>query len=572
MKRFNIYVVLLLSVIILTSIISFTVSIKKPFTLDEVEEARMAEKITKIGPKTFHPLPDGGGEDLSHPLLYTYTNAIFYKLFGSSEYSFRSYGIIFFILSLGVLLLIIKEFFYDSPAYKALLLTSAGLYVINPLLIQHSMVLNADNNISAFAILLYIYLFCYFEKRPNISFIQSRLILACCVAFNFLCKEVTPIFLLTAVIVYRAVNRDLKKLAYDFFLNVLLGVFLFWAIWGAYCLLTNTDILAFIKFTAARKTKKVMNAAFFLRQLKYFFVIWKWPFYWVSGPFFILVFISTILRGINFIKTRALARIDFVMLSSWAMFIPYIFIKPSIDMMKYQYPVYPVFIVLIIWLISEKAGERVKEYLTGSTNIKHIGFLAVILALSVYYYFLGDYIFNIWRKLQAIFIIKYFLPLAVLILTVKYLVKKIGVLESIILSSCLLIFPINIGLNLNQTKCYTTAECWLNYGEHGVRETAQYLRDKIDTRYTVYARKDVNYYLNFRYKLDVSTIESSYVFLASDLRDVVKMFKDNPCQYFVFDRISSFQKGNKDILNLLMANFTVEKKIGDFIVLKNKKL
>jgi len=569
-KQLTVYI--FIAFIVIISLLSFLNSVNKPFTLDEVEEARMAEKINTMGPKTYLPGPNGGGEDLSHPLLYSYTNAIFYRLFGSSEPALRGYGMFFYILSLLILFILMKETWPNSPkVIQTAVVIGGSLYLINPLLIQHSMLLNADNNISAFAIMLYLFLFFRYEKLEGADFIRSRMILGFVVAFNFMCKEITPCFMLAGVMLYRVVNRQFRKAVIDLLLNILLGLILFWAVWYIYCKLTGTDILAFIKFTFMRKSKRAVDLGFLMNQLRLFFVIWKWPWYWASAPFFILVFISAGDRIKTFIRQRHLDRIDFLWISAIAMFTPFIFIKPSIDMMKYQYPTYPAFIFLITWFLVEKVlFPKSKSMLSGKKGNILIPVAALfIFVCSIWYYLLGDYILLIWSAIERSLIVNYYGPILITVIAFIVIFRRSQLLKVISIALLVLVFPINAGLNLNQMKDYTTAECWLNYGESGLIETAKHIRDNLIPKYHVYARKDIQYYLNYRYDMNAITSHPIYIFRKrTEVAD--RIFRDNPIQYFVFDRVTFSYAPNKEITRLLNKYFFVEKKIGSFVIMRHK--
>jgi len=570
-KDLKLIIALLAAGIAVISAVTFGSALHKVFTLDEVEEARMAEKINSMGPKTFLPASEGGAdEDLSHPLLYSYTNAVFYRLFGSSEPAFRSYGLFFYCLSLLILILLIRLFF-SKDHFRAALAIAVSLYLINPLLIQHSLLLNADNNISAFAIILYVYLFCLFEIKEKPGFVPSRLILALCVAFNFMCKEVTPCFLMFSVCVYRVMNREWRKLAADAVLNIGLGLAIFWGIWWAYCAASGTDIMAFIKFTAQRKSKKVMSIGFFMNQSRYFFMIWKWPIYWASAPFFILVFMSLAARARDFVREKILRPVDLIGISSMVMFAPFIFVKPSVDMMKYQYPDYPLFIFMIAWLVVPML-RQVPRNAENKIAVPAVIYAAAVVfaAGTLWYYKLGDYITGLWMQLPPGFYLKYYSPILLAVGLSLLLKRHLGWYRAVALGLLVSIYPVNAGLNINQTRDYTTAECWMNYGEQGLKDTAAYLREHADKRWVIAARKDIEYYLNYRFRMGLKNTEPTYVFLTRTSEDLEKFFQTTPIQYFVFDRISSIQRANPDVMKILGKYFLVEKRFGDFVVLRSK--
>lgn len=563
------------------SVISFRYAIYKPYTLDEVEEARMTRKINEIGPATFHSSAQGGGgEDLSHPLLYSYVNAVFFKFFGPREVSLRGHGLLWFLFSLIILVLLSKNAFKGGAGGGAAAIFSAvSLYLLNPLLIQHSLILNnSDNNISAFAILLFVYLFFKFEERREADFIRTRLLLALVVAFNYMCKELTPTFLMLSVVLYRLINREFRKLILELILTIGLGLVIFCVIWAGYCFFTNTDVLAFIKFTTMRKGKKV-TLEFILRQFKFFFIIWKWPVYWVSFPFFALVFICVFERVKAFLKEKALNRVDFVVLASVFMFAPYIFVKPSIDMMKYQYPVYPLLVFLITWLMITKVFYplQARSFDMACPAIKlpsrelFVYFSAlVIFAGSWWYYQIGDYILILWGRLPLRFLAGYYIPVTILVVLFGLFFRKWGWYRSALCSLFLSIYPINAGLNFVQTADYTTAESWLNYGERGQMDAVEYLRARIDKRMTQYIRKDLDYYLRYRCGIEFTVSDPTMIFRVADEGALNAIFRSADIQYFVFERTSSVQRANPDILNILGKYFLVEKQCGDFVILRHK--
>lgn len=472
------------------------------------------------------------------------------------------------------MILLMKELFPASKEhFTAASIAGVLLYAINPLLIQHSMVLNADNNISAFAIILYVYLFCRFERSDKITFLQSRLILSLAVLFNFWAKEITPCFLMGAVVIYRLFNREFKKLLYDVVFNIMLGLALFWGTWYLYCRLSGTDVFAFIKFTVARKSPKILTMKFFANQLKMFWVIWKWPFYWVSAPFFILLFISMARRKLNYFLLKSLESVDFLCIASALMFLPFIFVKPSIDMMKYQYPCYPLFIAVMAHVIVKDfyAPVRFRDMKDNILLKLAAVFLFLIIGLSIWYFTMGDYIFNLWKPVSQKFLFMYYVPIIIMPLAMILIFNEFSIYRNMILSLFMMVFPISIALNLNQTASYTTAECWLNYGEAGLKDTVLYLREHVDPKRTVVVRKDIEYYLNYRYKMGLRYWETSSTLKMIDMKNFMDFLNKENIQYFVVDKVSAIQRLHPDIFKVVSMYFVQEAKFGDFLILRSRR-
>ena len=168
--------------IVVTSFLAFRSVIRQPFYLDETDEATMGLKFSRIGPKTFHPVPEGS-MSLSHPLLYTFTHAAVQRLFGPTELPLRLYGVFHYLVSLCLTLLILRHLtagYEKSLRYVGLWLTAA-LYLVNPLLVQHSVVINADNNILTTCVLLFVFFLLRFENLRE-EYMCVRILLACLLA------------------------------------------------------------------------------------------------------------------------------------------------------------------------------------------------------------------------------------------------------------------------------------------------------------------------------------------------------------------------------------------------------
>jgi len=317
-----------------------------------------------------------------------------------------------------------------------------------------------------------------------------------------------------------------------------------------------------------------LTPSFILKQLKMFFVIIKWPVYWISTPLFLLFLYACFDRLRLFIKNWSLTRDDFIPLIAFITFFPYQIGKPSLDIVKYQHPMIPLFILSVTFLIIRHVSIlKLYEGLTQKTRNRTTYLLFLLLiTFSVYYYKTGDYIMGLWSKTSFKFILSYYLPVFCVFLALCVLFRHIRKYKIILLSLLIFIYPINIGLNMNQTGEYTTSSTWLNYGERGFKDTVVYLSKKVVPGIPIFARKDVIYYLKEIYKIDIAFQPTTRYFLAPDKKTIENVFKKTPVDYFIFERISSVVKADNDIENILSEHFFVEKTIGDFVILKNKKV
>ncbi|MEI8344951.1 MAG: glycosyltransferase family 39 protein, partial [Candidatus Omnitrophota bacterium] len=161
------------------SVVSFSGSINKIFTLDETDIAARAHMIVKegpLGPMRFF----GGGEAYPHPPLCEYAVALVFKCFGESERAARGLGAVCFVL-VGLLTLLSARLLLKSapPGLRLELLFAAGcLYLVNPLTIQHAMVVDADGFFTFLFVNLFVFVFLTFEDSKGRRYLLSRVLLA----------------------------------------------------------------------------------------------------------------------------------------------------------------------------------------------------------------------------------------------------------------------------------------------------------------------------------------------------------------------------------------------------------
>jgi hypothetical protein len=322
------------------------------------------------------------------------------------------------------------------------------------------------------------------------------------------------------------------------------------------------------------KGSKVITQYYLLRQLELFFVGLKWPFYWPSAPFFILVLAAFGRRVYIFIRQKKIKSEDFIFISSLFLFLPYQFIKPSIEMMKYQHPAYVIFIFLIIKYMADSvfmpADKPLPDY--NDKNRIAIAFLSCLVLGGAYYYSMGDYIMRLWEPLSLRFYIRYYLPMLVGIFIFWILFRKWRIGRIILFSLLAFILPISAGLDLNQTRAYTTSATWMNYGERGFREAVDYLRKNANPKILLIARKDICYYLNYRYDMDFPVYYTTTMIKEGNISKLDYTLSNIPIEYIVFDRISFLGRMKKEIIAVIDKYFFAEKHFGDFIILKNRRI
>jgi len=248
-------------------------------------------------------------------------------------------------------------------------------------------------------------------------------------------------------------------------------------------------------------------------------------------------------------------------------------------MMKYQHPVYPVFITgMICWAASlfradrgAVAGQRRTEKAAAA------GAIILLAAFTCYYYRLGDGLLLLNRPakeaLGARFVILYASPVILAMAGAFFYsaARKSFSVKPFVVMSFFLIFPASIALDLRQTAPYTTAESWLNYGESGLRETAGYLSTRISADTPCILRKDIVYYLKLRHGIDTAKNKNpTYLFRDKPLQESVRDFlQEEPPAYIVMDPVVLSSNPFLVLVgNKLFNRYRLDEKIGNFMVLR----
>lgn len=565
----------LLVCVVALSILAFRPIVHQPLALDETEEFSIGWQINNIGAKTFRP----GGQEITHPLLYSYSHALVQRIFGDREFPLRMYGVFHYGLCLGLLILIIRSL---VPARTGLQgptgLIAAILYLLNPLLVQHSVVINADNNILTTAILIFIYFFIRGEQRPpeDKGYLWSRLFLGLLLAVCFWAKEVTPALVAIGVLLYRVLSPRRKTFVLDFFCILVFGFLVFWLSWWLYCAVNGIDVLAFVKSTIIGKGRLAIIQFSQKNTSRWILKTFYWPTYWVGAPFFIALVIIFVRRIITFFKTKAVAPLDLIFIVGLCIWWPFQFIKPNVDMMKYQYPAYPLFIIVISFYVARVLG---KEALIGNKYKHALATVILLSAAAFYYYLLGDYILRLGyfavKKIDVLFLIRYYTPILVVAATALAFFRHRGLAwKRGLLSIIFFIIPINAGLLLNQARAdYTTVEVYLNYGESGLRETVEFLARRVRDGSVIAVRNDIIFYLRHRHGIRVkSNYDPKRFPMDVELDERLADFLTKaPIEYMVFDKVSTVSLRGKAMAQAVKDNYILLKKIGTFYIFKKER-
>jgi len=577
----KIALIILLIGTMVTSIIAFSSSINKPFTLDETDITIRAHYINIKGAETFLD----GTQYIAHPPMYEYIVALLFKTIGEREVVLRGFGVLLYlmigwamVMTLGVLLKTHTLWVRQISILAAIL-----LYVGDPLLIQHAMIIDGDTTGTAISMALFVWGFVAFERSQGVRFVLSRIALGLVIALMFWSKEITPFLVAGGVVGYRLINREWKRLGLELLLTFVGGACLGWAIWSIYCWATGVDLMAFVEYTLIKKTRRAFNLDYLGRVANRFDMIMRWPTYWASVPFYLLLVTSILWRISCFIRTRSLNAVDVCWVMGWCVWFPYLWVKPSMDMMKYQYPIYPAFLILMIYFVASLITERQEQIQTFLKSNRWFlpSCVMFILGMTFYYYKLGDYIYILWDKSYMErwrnFLNGYYRPLfaGLIVCLVPWIFRKYKLKESIAILSIIMMIPIHLGLSWNQTASYTTGVSWMNYGESGHRETAQYIVNHMTPNSVVMMRKDIQYYVEDYYGVRIpKQLEYRQLFLTRQLKGLEILFRARKPDIVVIDPIAMLGLKPELIgpaMNLFVRYFYLDKQFGTFKIYRPRQ-
>lgn len=534
--------VLWLGVLAASAFASAHAGLFKPFTLDETDITERAWLLNTRGIEPFLK----GEHYWAHPPLYEYVVAWITRAAGSdAEWLLRGFGLAVFAGVMALIGWVLRFVLREEAAAtrRAAGVVALSLCLSSPYLVQHSLLIDADTTGTVFFLTLLLWGFVRFEGWSGVRFAASRLALAVIFALLFWSKEVTPIPAAAGFLLYRVLRGQWKRMIIDAALVFGLGTVLAWGVWLVYCTQTGVEPMTFIRYTLMKKTPRVFDPRHLTQVARDIERILRWPIYWATAPFLVWAVMSS-WKGVVRVWRKRAEPLDAAWVVGWTIFLPYIFAKPTIDMMKYQHPVLALWIPVMAadWARAFRPAPGCRHLWSPSGRIWW-WMLAAIVILGAYYYRIGDYLLWAWDPAATPrfreFIIRYYAPLAVVLVAgIGITAARRGSVGAFVLAACLATTAsIGTALHWRQTASYTTTESWMNYGEGGFRETLDYLKARLKDGDAAIMRKDFHYYLKAREGIRIQNLATRDVFLTRDPVTLVKLFGSGRVRYVVIDKI-----------------------------------
>lgn len=528
---------------------------KKPVMFDEVLNCKAAKMILVTGRPVIYYWNYGYRPWITivgHTALYINLLALFYGLFGTNDLSGYLLGIINAFASLILVILIIRALIEEKEKRFTASVLAACLFLINPLLVRGSIMIDIETTILMTSILFFVYLaikaFKFFEKRYMLYLIFAF-------SICLWSKETIAFLLIPATFFYLLLSDSRKDLSiWIKWIKVFLFGFLIAAItWWLYCKVFNLPYLLPVEYTILGRAKAPINSSWISRAGSL-----RNHIFWLS-PFFVILSLSSFLeRGRGFLERKKTEPIDFILLVGVWVFVFYTIIMPTTVNPKYIVVLVPIFSILIsitIYNLLARLHKKVMFLFLGLMVIFPIYYFKIIPDPLIFLlnkdvsagYFNN---FTFFNKLNLVLV--YLAPL--FFLTLMFIkVKKLNLSSSLILSACILFISASIPLVFTQALSkYAT---FYDYGERGYEETIKFIKNNIDKNEVLFARKDIEYYVPNRIFYD----RTGFTTILSSLLNAKKV------SYVVF---SDYFEGDKGISIRLEKIFNRIFHSGNFSIYK----
>jgi len=523
-------------------------SINKPLTLDQAQPtATQAAAIATYG---WDALGNSRSHyEISHTLLHVHLVALSFQLFGESTVAARAVGLLCF---LGVLFMIIILSLELYPRRKGLIVggIAALLYALNPFAVQRSLLVSEETTLVPLTLLLFIY---YLYRTDFHIMCRSLLILSALFALSLWAKEFPPFFLLAALFPFLWLYRGVRQAFIITGAIALLGILWFGVSWGLYCALTGVPLLSFIEYSTIDKLfDPAFHEGLSLLRIGYSFA--KKTFY-VTPALTVLLVLAAIRRVKLFrSKRRRLEPTDYLWIYVGIyLAVTHVHFLPP----RYQYPVYSVAVILI--------GEYLFDLLKGVSKRQLTIALVVglVVAIGCAAVLADPHRLRV-REYVVMWTLAPVLACCVLVMLAGISVRSRGFLA---VAGVSFLVATNVGIAIQQTRPYTTAPSWGEYGEEGFGETLEYLRASVGQSVPV-IRKDLAYYLR------IGQPERKYIYnrifrknSETPRREIERILLREDVSVVVLDRFASAE----NVSDILYRYYVSVRKYGDFEVFRKRE-
>ena len=235
-------------------IVYVALNISVPLRGDDIAFAQTARAIAKTGlPHFSYGEGNWSAYGLWHPPLYVYLIGEAIRTLGQTEAALRSVGILCFLATAILIYRFCQRLFKD----QTIAAIGCGLFLINPIMAQYTLILDIDNTILMLLLTLFLYQTVGSWKEMSL---RRHIGLSLLFALILWAKLTTPPFLLLALVLFSLSRHSQWKVGVRLTLITgLVGTAIFLLTWTFYCYVSQCPLLYPIEFTFLGKKAKYLH-------------------------------------------------------------------------------------------------------------------------------------------------------------------------------------------------------------------------------------------------------------------------------------------------------------------------
>ena len=473
-------------------------ALTKPFMIDELVFIIPAEHLLQGDlPYLDLGILDQGQLMLVHPPLYIYTLAAQFYLFGVSEVSARSLGIVFSLLTLGMMYLLSLTAFRHDKNKHIIAGSACLLYAISPFAVQSSLLIDIDGTMLTFFMALF--LFFYTKLAPGMT---RTLCLGILLGVVSWIKFQGVFFLGAAILVHACIDGfRARRVAAAVFPVVAMGAIGIASFIGTWYLYTNALDVSFwlpfdhnLKFLSAENSASLLaNVAFFLWSIKNIIM-------WIMPAAVVLLCIALY----DFVRNKASQKVSYEGLL-WIYCITitafFVFIQHSAyGFPKYFIPMLPIAMILLSRLaVSSLLPMRRIPYSAIAVSALAVTVLSLMVIkdpfLAHNFFFIHTISFEsdlsryLFENLKGLSV-----ALPLIVAFGVFLAFRHATYKALLLACWVVLIVSSLILNgIQLTATYSTTYA---YGQQGVVDTARFVQDITSPNEIIIAPQSIAYYAN----------------------------------------------------------------------------
>ncbi len=243
-----------LTIALIPWILYVALNISAPLRGDDLDFAQTAKAIAKTGlPLLSYGEGDWSAYGLWHPPLYVYLIGGAIRILGQTEAAVRSVGILCF-LATAVLIYRFCHRLFKDPTIAAV---GSGLFLVNPIMAQYTLILDIDNTVLMLLVTLFLYQAVRFWEAMSVGrYIGLSLLFA----LTLWAKLTTPPFVLLSLALFSLSSRSGWKTGLRHTVIIgFVGTAVFLVTWIVYCYISQIPLLYPVEMTFLGKKAKYLH-------------------------------------------------------------------------------------------------------------------------------------------------------------------------------------------------------------------------------------------------------------------------------------------------------------------------